>query len=47
MLEVKGTSDVQRVYDTLALIISQKNNVHVTVKVTQLPKDTQARKESA
>lgn len=47
MLEVKGKFDVQRFYDTLALIISQKNNVHVTVKVTQLPKDTQAQKESA
>ena len=47
MFEVKGTFDVQRLYDTLALIISQKNNVYVTVKVTQLPKYKQARKEHA
>lgn len=39
-MEVHGTFNAQRFFETLALIISQRENVKVTVKVTQ--KETQA-----
>lgn len=34
-MEVKGVFDVQKLYDALALIISQRENVKVTVRVTE------------
>lgn len=34
-LEVKGTFNVQKFYDTLALILSEREKVKITVKVTQ------------
>ena len=34
-MEVQGTFNAQRFFETLALIISQRENVKVTVKVTQ------------
>lgn len=36
-MEIQGTFNAQRFFDTLALIISQRENVKVTVKVTQKP----------
>lgn len=33
-VEVQGKFDAQRFFDTLALIISKKENVKITVKVT-------------
>ncbi len=36
-MEVQGTFNAQRFFETLALIISQRENVKVTVKVTQTP----------
>lgn len=44
-MEVKGTFNAQRFYDTLALILSRRENVKITVKVTQEPKtETQQKK---
>lgn len=37
-MEVQGTFNAQRFYDTLALILSRRENVKITVKVTQEPK---------
>lgn len=34
-MEVQGTFNAQRFYDTLALILSRRENVKITVKVTQ------------
>jgi hypothetical protein len=36
-MEVQGTFNAQRFFETLALIISQRENVKVTVKVIQTP----------
>ena len=36
-MEVQGTFNAQRFFETLALIISRRENVKVTVKVTQTP----------
>ncbi len=33
-IEVRGTPDMQKFYDTLARILSQKYNLHITVKTT-------------
>lgn len=38
-MEVQGTFNPQRFFETLALIISKRENVKVTVKVTQIPKE--------
>lgn len=43
-MEVQGTFDAQRFFDTLAAIISQKENVKVTVKVTQKSKEQKGQK---
>lgn len=37
-VEVKGTFNAQRFFDTLALILSERENVKITVKVTQREK---------
>lgn len=37
-MEVQGTFDAQHFFDTLALILSRRENVKITVKVTQEPK---------
>jgi len=37
-VEVQGTFDAQRFFDTLALILSRRESVKITVKVTQEPK---------
>lgn len=37
-LEVKGTFNAQRFFDTLALILSEREKVKITVKVTQREK---------
>lgn len=34
-MEVKGTFNAQKFFDTLALILSERENVKITVKVTQ------------
>ena len=34
-VEVKGTFNAQRFFDTLALILSERENAKITVKVTQ------------
>ncbi len=44
-MEVKGTFNAQRFFETLALIISQRENVKVTVKVTQ-PEDEEVKKSA-
>lgn len=36
-VEIQGTFNAQRFFDTLALIISQRENVKVSVKVTEAP----------
>ncbi|MBQ0067586.1 MAG: hypothetical protein KBS60_05350 [Phascolarctobacterium sp.] len=41
-MEIQGTFNAQRFFDTLALIISQRENVKVTVQVTQTPEKTEA-----
>lgn len=45
-VEVQGTFNPQRFYETLALIISKRENVKVTVKVTQ-PPDKEKKKQPA
>jgi hypothetical protein len=42
-MEVHGTLNVQRLYETLALIISKRENVNISVRVTEKP--TAAEKE--
>lgn len=34
-MEIQGTFDAQRFFDTLALILSRRENVKITVIVTQ------------
>jgi len=38
-MKVQGTFNAQRFFETLALIISQRENVTVTVKVTPIEKE--------
>lgn len=38
-MEVQGTFDAQRFFDTLAMIISQRENVKVTVTVKEREKE--------
>lgn len=45
-MEVQGTFNAQRFYDTLALILSRRENVKITVKVTQEP-ETEAQQKKA
>lgn len=37
-MEVKGTFNAQRFFETLALILSERENAKITVKVTQREK---------
>ena len=37
-MEVKGTFDAQLFFDTLAMILSEREKVKITVKVTQKEK---------
>ena len=41
-VEVKGTFNVQRFFETLALILSERENAKITVKVTQREKKEEA-----
>ena len=41
-MEVKGTFNAQRFFDTLALILSERENAKITVKVTQREKKKEA-----
>lgn len=34
-MEIKGTFNTQRFFETLAIILSERENVKITVKVTQ------------
>ena len=45
-MEVQGTFNAQRFYDTLALILSRRENVKTTVKVTQEP-ETEVQQKKA
>ena len=45
-MEIHGTFDAQRFFDTLAMIISRRENVKVTVKVTQGPKERHQEKQA-
>lgn len=45
-MEVQGTFNAQRFYDTLALILSRRQNVKITVKVTQEP-ETEVQQKKA
>lgn len=45
-MEVQGTFNVQRFYDTLALILSRRENVKITVKVIQEP-ETEVQQKKA
>nr|UWD71761.1 MAG: hypothetical protein [Bacteriophage sp.] len=45
-MEVQGTFNTQRFYDTLALILSRRENVKITVKVTQEP-ETEVQQKKA
>lgn len=38
-MEIQGKFDVQRFWDTLALILSEREGVKITVKVTQEEKE--------
>lgn len=40
-MEIQGEFNVQKFYETLAKIISQKEKVDITVKVIQRPKEQQ------
>ncbi len=41
-MEVKGKFDTQRFFETLALILSEKENAKITVKVKQREKKEEA-----
>ena len=41
-MEVKGTFNAQRFFETLALILSERENAKITVKVTQREKKEEA-----
>ena len=41
-VEVKGTFNVQRFFETLALILSERENAKITVKVIQREKKEEA-----
>lgn len=45
-MEVKGTFDVQRFYETLAMIISRRENVEITVKVQQEKGDQEEKRKA-
>lgn len=45
-MEVQGIFNAQRFYDTLALILSRRENVKITVKVTQEP-ETEVQQKKA
>ena len=45
-MEVQGTFNAQRFYDTLALILSRRENVKITVNVTQEP-ETEVQQKKA
>ena len=45
-MKVQGTFNAQRFYDTLALILSRRENVKITVKVTQEP-ETEVQQKKA
>lgn len=45
-MEIQGTFDAQRFYDTLALILSRRENVKITVKVTQEENNKQQKKKA-
>lgn len=40
-VQVEGTFNAQRFFDTLAMLISNREGVQVTVKVTQEPKENE------
>lgn len=40
-MEVKGTFNAQRFFETLALILSERENAKITVKVTQRQQEKQ------
>jgi len=49
-VEIKGTFNAQRFFDTLALILSEREHAKITVKVTQRDKEETAaagRKQAA
>lgn len=41
-VEVRGSFNAQRFFDTLALILSEREKVKITVKVTQREKEEEA-----
>jgi|GEM_PF-874315 hypothetical protein len=43
-VQVEGTFNAQRFFDTLAMLISNREGVQVTVKVTQEPKEKEDEK---
>lgn len=43
-MEVNGTFDVKRFYETLALILSQKENMEITVTVHEDTEETDVAK---
>lgn len=45
-MEIQGTFDAQRFFDTLALILSRRENVKITVKVTQEENSKQQQKQA-
>ncbi len=41
-MEIQGKFNAQRFFDTLALILSEREKVKITVKVTQRDKEEEA-----
>jgi len=46
-VEVKGVFDTKRFYETLAMILSQKENLAITVKVHEAEKPCEMSKKTA
>lgn len=46
-VEVRGVFDVKRFFETLALILSQKENLQITVKVHEAEKPCEMPKKTA
>jgi len=45
-VEIQGTFNAQKFFDTLAMIISQKENVKVTVRVVEKGEGEQQREKA-
>lgn len=46
-MEIQGKFDAQRFFDTLAMILSERENVKITVRVTRLQEEEEGVQKTA